>query len=287
MRSSVPTTSSFLRALAVFAFSSSVACATGGGGPRDAGSPRDAASQDAASSDAGRADGGTVDAGAPTDAGGADSGPSAMDAATDAATSRDAGRDAGTDAGTDAGVDGGRDAGTTCAPTSERIAIVELMISSVSGSGDRGEWIELRNAGDCTVDLGGLTLVSPASGTGPEVSYTVPAGTIVTAGGRLVLAQSANPSENHGLTFDLAYGASGLVLDNGGDWIELRSGAGTIDRVSWTATTFVRGATRTFPDARPIATNDNQANWCNATTAYSSATGGPFYGTPGGPNGCP
>lgn len=244
-------------------------CATGGGG-FDAGS---SGRTDAGGTDASASDAGLVDAAVPADA--------QVDASVDAGP-RDAGPpDAGPqDAGPqDAGMPG-------CPPTSDRIAIVEVMIASKTGAGDRGEWLELLNAGDCTVDLGGLQLASPAGGPdGPEATYTISAGRTIAPGARIVLAQSMSPTENHGLMFDEVYTA--LVFDNGGDWIELRSGAEVIDRVEWNSIDVTPGTSRRFPDERSIADNHIRNAWCASTALYSTA-GGEFRGTPRGANGsCP
>ncbi|MDQ3033609.1 MAG: lamin tail domain-containing protein [Myxococcota bacterium] len=244
-------------------------CATGGAGELDAGR-----------ADAGRRDGGRTDAGDAGDAGRRDAGDAAIaiDAGVDAAMALDASVDAGTDSGFDAGV-------ALCPPTAERLGIVEVMISSRSGSTDRGEWLELLNVGDCAVDLTGLVIASPPSGMGVAIEFSLPGGTIL-PGARWVLAQSAVPLENHDLPHDAVY--SGITLDNGGDWIELRAGGVTIDRVSWGSTDFLHGTARSFPDGRPLVDNASQLQWCNATAVYSMATGGPYRGTPRAPNGaCP
>lgn len=246
-------------------------CATGGGGELDAGRP-DTGVSDAGARDAGRRDGG--DASAPLDAS------TPFDASADAGTPEDAAVDAGTDAGWDAGM-------SICSPTAERLAIVEVMISSRSGSLDRGEWVELLNAGDCAIDLAGLVLAGTLAGGGTEATFTIPGGLLL-PGARFVLAQSAVPAENHELDFDVAYTSSMITLDNGGDAIELRAGATVIDRVSWSATDFTHGFARSFPDGRPIADNASQLAWCNASAVYSTSTGGPYRGTPSMPNGaCP
>jgi hypothetical protein len=254
-------------------------CATGSGVDEpDAGPPRDARTADGDTLRDG-GDGGARDAGSRGDGSPPDSG------ARDGAAPLDAGPpDAPLpiDAGSDSGSDGG------CPPTSERIAIVELMISSRSGAGDRGEWLELYNAGDCAVDLTGLTLVSPDGLAPPAVAmFVIPSG-VIAPGGRFVLAQSGVPGENHDLPFDLTYAGSGVVLDNGGDSVSLVSAGTTIDRVAWIATDYMHGASRSFPDDRPIASNDSQVRFCNATAVYSEAAGGPYRGTPRMPNGtCP
>lgn len=239
-------------------------CATGSGGAQDGGSPpRDSGMADAAPSDSGVRDAGP-------DAGPVDAGP------VDAFVPLDSGSDAGTDSGMPA-----------CPPTSANLAIVELMIATESGAEDRGEWVELVNAGTCPIDLGGVVVVSPDIG-GTEMTYTIPAGHVLAPGARFVLAQSANASENRSLVFDVAYGASGIVLDNGSDWVELRVDGAPIDRASWTSTGVVTRYSRMFPDGRPISENGTTGAWCLSSADYSNISGVRYYGTPRRPNGtCP
>ncbi|AKF06623.1 lamin tail domain-containing protein [Sandaracinus amylolyticus] len=239
-------------------------CATGSGGVEDAGRGQDGGNLDGAVADAGR------------DAG--------RDASVDAMVIDSGPRDSGMpiDSGTDAG---GMDSGPpTCPPTATNLAIVEVMIRTETGTEDRGEWIELLNAGDCLVDLGGLVISSPPA------TYTIPAGHVLPAGARFVLAQSTVAAENRGLVYDLSYTGSGIVLDNSGDTLELIAGGTTIDSVTWTSATSVLKYSTEFPDSRPIAENASMSNWCPASMSatYSSTAGGPYYGTPGAPNGaCP
>ncbi len=243
------------------------ACAQGGGG----GSSDAGGSSDGGRRDAGR-DGGRRDAG--TDAGRRDAG------STDASM-RDTGS---TDAG--GGIDAGHDAGgSTCPVEAGSLAIVEVMISSRSGSGDRGEWFEVVNTRDCTLDITGLVIVSP-SGSGAEQMHTVTGGA-VSAGQHYVFALSADAGENHLLPFDYAYGtgaATDVVFNNDSDWIELRAGATVVDRVAWPSGGFTHGRARQFPAGSDPAANDDWSGWCDATDIYSDA-GGTFYGTPQAANG--
>ena len=205
---------------------------------------------DGGSPDAGPADAGSPDAG-PPDAGPPDAGP------------------------------------TPCAPAPGRLAIVEVMIASQSGT-DRGEWFEVLNTSTCTVNLSGLVLESPTTA-GVPVTHTVSMGTVA-PGGQFVFALSGDPLENHGLAWDYVYGTgttADLFLGNTGDDLLLRDASGReIDRVHW-ADGFTRGASRQFPRSLPAADNADWASWCDSVSVYSS-TGGLFYGTPGARNGtCP
>jgi hypothetical protein len=164
------------------------------------------------------------------------------------------------------------------------VGISEVMISSRSGSGDRGEWFEVRNDGDCSVLLAGIAIVSPDPG-GAEKMHLVTAG-LVFPHDSAVLALSALPADNHGVPFDYAYGngtPDDVVLDNGNDWLELRYLGTPLDRVTWPNGGFVTGSARQFPDSLPLGVNDEWGRWCSASAVYST-TDGTFYGTPGDPN---
>ena len=174
-----------------------------------------------------------------------------------------------------------------CAPAPGRLAIVEVMIASQSGT-DRGEWFEVLNTGGCTVDLSGLVLESPTTA-GIPVTHTVSMG-LVAPGQHFVFAQSGDPVENHGLAWDYVYGTgttADIFLGNSGDDLLLRDASGAeIDRVHW-ADGFTRGASREFPSDLSPSDNDDWASWCDSVALYSSA-GGLFYGSPGTRNGvCP
>ena len=241
------------------------ACAQGGLG--DAGSAMDAATSDAGPRDAGR------DARvSPPDSGPRDAGPPPVDSGP-----RDAGpRDSGTSG--------------TCPPSSLNLAIVEIMIASQSGSGDLGEWFEVRNLGSCAINLAGLEIDSPTGG-GTPVIHTVTSG-LVTAGGFFVFAESGDAGDNHGLAVDYVYGSgtTGVVFNNSADSLSLRFGGMPIDTVSWTGSTDYRvGAARQLSRGTEAADNSmvGSGNWCDATNVYSSS-GGTFLGTPGALNAaCP
>jgi hypothetical protein len=249
-------------------------CARGGAGAeaRDGGRQAEDAGR-AGETDA--AEGGNADAATtPTDAGHADAGHSLMP---------DAGRP---DAGRpDAGH---RDAGPpTCPPAAGDIVIVEVMIASAAGA-DRGEWFEIESRADCFVSLAGVDIVSPTS-SGDEKVHTI-GHAVVPPRARFVLALSSAPIDNHGLVHDYAYGSGGssdVILNNGTDWLELRSLAFVLDRVAWPSGGYTIGRSRELDGTADAARNDDWSSWCDATSVYSTL-GGTFYGTPGASNGsCP
>jgi len=202
------------------------------------------------------------------------------------------GTDSGTLDGGMVGMDSGprdagpRDSGTvTCPPAVGSLVITEIMISSVSGSGDRGEWFEVVNTGTCTVDLTGVVILSP-TGSGTEKTHTITGGTVA-PGRYFVFALDAAPAANHFLSFDYAYGTGGaddVIFNNAADWLELRSGVMAIDRVTWPSGGYTNGRSRMLPGTPSATANDVWATLCDSTAVFST-TGGTFYGTPQMANG--
>jgi len=178
-----------------------------------------------------------------------------------------------------------RDAGAPCTIAAGSLAIVEVMVASVSGSGDRGEWFEIVSLASCTIDLAGIEIESPTS-TGTMLSHTIRSGTIAPTQ-YFVFALSGDATENHGLSFDYAYGSgagSDVILNNGADSLTLRTGTTVIDSVSWATGGYTVGHARQLPSGSDPRVND-WARFCDATSVYSSsASAGTFYGTPGAAN---
>ncbi len=147
------------------------------------------------------------------------------------------------------------------------------MIASQTGASDFGEWFELRNRGMCPINLAGLVIdVSGAT-------HTVASG-LLTAGGYFVFAQSGDTVQNHDLGQDYVYG-TGLRFSNGGGTLVLTHAATEIVRVTWTSTDLRIGRSRQVSNGAAMATSIGGAGWCDSTGVYSTATGGPYLGTPG------
>ncbi len=160
-------------------------------------------------------------------------------------------------------------------PTAKgQVLITEFMAQSQSGT-DEGEWIEIYNNTATVLDLAGCKL------TDLEATATFPVPYLFAPGEYLVLARSADPAKNHGLTVDFVY--SGIALSNDpGDQIYLSCGETSIDQVEYTKPWIALGiATQLNPAAFDAVSNDLQSNWCLATGAYGTAG---KLGTPGAAN---
>jgi hypothetical protein len=188
----------------------------------------------------------------------------------------------------DGGVDGGHTppadggAATLCsgplAPGD--LKIVEIMIASQSGSGDRGEWIEIQNTQSCIVDLNGLSVRSPRGTSTDEADVTTDV--LVQPGASFVVADSADAGQNHALptatlvaTFD-AYD----VLKNGGDTIEIYAGTTLVDALTYPQLAITPGRSVSFPADCAWSDRSSWARWSLSFHVWSSS----FQGTPGADN---
>jgi len=160
------------------------------------------------------------------------------------------------------------------------VKIVEIMIASQSGSGDRGEWVELQSTRSCILDINGLTVSSPR-GTSTD-SATVTSDVYIQPGGSFVVADSSVSSDNHGLpnatlvatwnTYD--------VLKNTGDEIDVTAGSTTIDSVTYPQFTLTPGRSLAFPADCTWADRASWSRWSMSFNVWDS----PFEGTPGADN---
>jgi len=165
------------------------------------------------------------------------------------------------------------------APVAGDLVITELM-PNPSGNDNLQEWFEVEVVND--VDLNQLELDRVGDTRASDVIAAVDC-IRVTAGTRLVFARSADPAFNGGLpqvdglfTFALVAGS----VASPGD-IRLVANGNLVDAVTWTSSPSAKSL-QLDPDLVDPVANDNQSNFCNATTTYN---GGADLGTPGGLNG--
>src|SRR5207249_9600377 len=98
--------------------------------------------------------------------------------------------------------------------------IVEIMIASASGSGDKGEWVEIQSTRDCTLNAKGLSITSPR-GTGSD-TITITTDAFISKYATFVVADSATSSINHGLPGKVFEWNNTDVLKNDGDTITIK-----------------------------------------------------------------
>lgn len=157
--------------------------------------------------------------------------------------------------------------------------IVEIMIASQSGSGDKGEWVEIQSTRDCTLNAKGLTITSPR-GQGTD-TVTVTTDTFIPKYATFIVADSANSSINHGLPGTVLEWNNADVLKNDGDTITIKNGSTVVDTITYPQfTNLAVGKSVSFPWDCSWSDRTDWARW-----SYSFATYGSIYkGTPNDDN---
>jgi hypothetical protein len=160
------------------------------------------------------------------------------------------------------------------------LLIDELMIESVAGTGDYGEWLEVANAKGCAVDLRGLHGECPKAS--KVVTVDVSDDVWVPAGGFFVIADSVDPSVNHDLPGTVLgwLGSPGDVLRNDGTTITLSVTGTVIDTLTFPKLTLTVGASVEFPSDCDAGERSDFSKWQTATSSWFPG----FYGTPGAVN---
>lgn len=169
----------------------------------------------------------------------------------------------------------------TPAPAAETSAgalvITEIMPDPSAVTDAKGEWFEVYNPnGERAVGLQGWTIRKDEA-----ASHRITENVSVPPGGYVVLGRNGEEAENGGIT--VVYEYRGFTLTNDGDVIELLDvGGRLVDRVQYGEDLVFPGASASLdPGSLDTDANDDQANWCRATTAMPSGD----RGTPGQRNG--
>jgi beta-lactamase superfamily II metal-dependent hydrolase len=161
----------------------------------------------------------------------------------------------------------------TLSPLAGKIVINELMVDPSAVTDANGEWIEIHNRADSTVNLQGFTLASNS-----DSNHTIATSLLIPPRGYAVLAKSGTFGTNGGVSVNYVYGTMNLA--NSSDWVALRDGSGnSVDSVAW-STTVPAGSSRgvTDPDADNLSLSG--FNWHTSAVSYGSGDDG----TPGSQN---
>jgi hypothetical protein len=187
------------------------------------------------------------------------------------------------DAGPPAPIDAGSAApsGACASPLSPGdLTIDEIMIESVAGAGDDGEWFEVASTLDCTANLNGLHGECPR---GSKVAtFDVTGDTWLAPHGTFVVADSLDPAINHrlpGLVL-VWLGHPGDVLRNQGSTITLSRSGSLLDTVTYPSLRPAVGASVAFPDGCDAALRSDFTHWKRSTASWFPG----FFGTPNAPN---
>jgi len=177
-------------------------------------------------------------------------------------------------------VDAGLDGPCTQAVGAGDLLIDELMIESVAGAGDDGEWLEVASMASCAVNLRGLHGECPV---GSKVhTFDVVEDTWLLPGGTFIIADSQDPAVNHDLPgLVLAWsGHPGDVLRNLGGTVTLSDGDVLVVSLTWPSLKPLVGATVELPADCPVEDADDFGAWQTATTSWFPG----FLGTPNAAN---
>jgi len=159
------------------------------------------------------------------------------------------------------------------------LAIVEIMISSKSGSGDAGEWVEIKSTRDCWVHLEGISVSSPRGSAGSDTA-TVDGALDLSPGGTFVVADSDDVTKNHGIKGSVVSWDATDVLKNDGDTITIKLGDVEIDALTYpNLGAATAGTSVSFPSACDGAKRSDWLSW-----TASKGDFGTLKATPNAPN---
>jgi hypothetical protein len=189
---------------------------------------------------------------------------------------------------TDAAADTSRDEPTSTAPDGACLQLLapgalqidEMMIASVAGTGDDGEWIEIASTLDCAVNLNGLHGECPR---GAKVTtFDVTGDLWIPARGTFVVADSSDPAINHDVpgTIVVWFGHAGDVLRNMGSTITVSLDGVLLDTVTYPSLTLAVGDSVAFPDGCDASLRSDFTQWKRSTASWFPG----FLGTPNAPN---
>jgi hypothetical protein len=194
-----------------------------------------------------------------------------------------------TDGGTRTGVDAGKfDAGLADGGVAlctgplalGDVKVVEIMVNSTTGSGDKGEWVELQSTRTCKLNVKGLTISSPRGTTATD-SVTITTDLFLKPNDTFIVAGSSDPAMNHGLTGTVLSWNSADALKNDGDTIDVKSGTTVIDTVTYPKlSTTTAGRSISFPLDCAWSVRPSWDRWSYSFDYYS----GTFQGTPNADN---
>ena len=182
------------------------------------------------------------------------------------------------------------DAGPVYCPTlgAGDLAIVEFMISSQSGSGDRGEWVEIQSTKtDCILNLKGLHVESPRGASAPD-AVDVTDDLFLPPNGTFIVADTTITDLNHDLPGIVLSWIATDALKNDGDTITVSAGGTTIDTITYGSWTAHVGRSVSFPVDCAWSVRTDWARWSWSFHQWQAAPavdgGVPMLGTPNGDN---
>jgi hypothetical protein len=160
------------------------------------------------------------------------------------------------------------------------LSVTELMIASVAGTGDHGEWLEVTSTRQCALNVHGLH-GEVASGAKVRV-VDVDDDVWLPAFGTFLIADSVDPALNHYLpgTVIAWAGQPGDVLRNMGDTITFLVDGQLVTSTTYPSLKLTDGSSLAFPADCPPSRADDWTAWQFSTASWFPG----FYGTPNAAN---
>ncbi|MGH7439267.1 MAG: hypothetical protein ACRENE_26575 [Polyangiaceae bacterium] len=190
------------------------------------------------------------------------------------------GDDAALASGDDGSTVDGDDAGCTAIIGPGDLVIDELLIESVIGAGDHGEWFEVRSSLPCAVNLRGLHGDCPHGA--KAATFDVAGDLWIPPGGTFVVADSVSPALNHDVPLPVIawQGNVGDVLRNKGTTLTLSLAGNVIDTLTYPALPLTVGTSLEFPSDCDPSTRADFTKWQPSQSSWFPG----FLGTPNAPN---
>lgn len=168
-------------------------------------------------------------------------------------------------------------------PVAGDVVVTEYLRDPTAVADADGEWVELYNTTNFTLNLQGWLLTDNG---GESAAISAPSGNLfVSPGQRVVVGVNANTATNGGVALDGTYSFTSFRLLNSIDQIVLRAPDGTeIDRIEYDSVawpSFPGASAGSKPGVYDHVLNDDPNNWCSASTLLGA---GPDSGTPHAPN---
>ena len=165
--------------------------------------------------------------------------------------------------------------------TPPKVVINEIMYHPSEGDDSYGEWVELYNPNDISVDLGGWWIGDSDGG------YTFPSGTTIPAHGFIVVARNSTwvlKSYHADSNFDAValYGNATFKLDDAGDTVALKSTDGSIvDSVTYNPSWGGDGNGKSLERLDLAGDSNDPTNWAESnkeggTPTYQNTVAVPF-----------
>ncbi len=161
-------------------------------------------------------------------------------------------------------------------PQAGDVVITEILVGAEAPYGSDGEWVEVYFAQ--AADLNGLVLGDTTSSS--ELTVEAWECITVTPGTYAVFARDQAQAVASGVTEADIYGEFPFAVNNSSEGIYVVHGGATLDEVAYGSEPSTGVAFSLSSDALDSTSNDDVANWCDATAPF----GGGGLGSPGSAN---